>query len=180
VPVPDRTVGGVVVRSAWAHEGAARRLVHRLKYQGTWSAAAPLVARLVDRIRVAGDVPTALVPLPRAQLRRGIHGIDPAQVLARGLGAELGVPVVRAVDAAWWWPHHAGRGKDRVIPGLRRSRLPAPGGAAFVDDVVTTGSTLLAAGRLLPGVHLAFTATSGGTHTGSAQRDVGLFTGPAR
>ena len=142
--------------------------------------AAPIVDRLAGIIRAVGDTPTALVPLPRARLRRGVHGIDPADVLTQELAAELAVPVVRAVDASWWWPRHAGRGKDRQIPGLRRSRRRVPPGAAFVDDVVTTGSTLAAAGRILPDVRLAYTVTSGGARSGLERRDVGLFTAPPR
>ncbi len=155
-------MAGVVVRSAWAHEGSARRLVHRLKYQGLTSAAWPLVERLAELIRLAGDDPSALVPLPRAQLRRGLHGVDPAVVIATHLGAELGVPVVGAVRSAWWWPRHARPGSKRVPPGLMPSRRRVPTGAAFVDDVVTTGSTLQVAASMLPEIGLAYTATSGG------------------
>lgn len=164
MPAPDRVVAGLVVRSAWAHEGPARRLVHRLKYQGLTSAATPLVDRLVERIREAGDTPSALVPLPRARLRRGLHGVDPAVTIAAALAEELDVPVIHAVRAAWWWPRHAREGSKRLPPRLAQARRPVPAGAAFVDDVVTTGSTLLVAAHLFPAVGLAYTATSGGTY----------------
>lgn len=162
MPAPDRVVAGLVVRSAWAHEGSARRLVHRLKYQGLTPAARPLVDRIVERIRVAGDTPSALVPLPRARLRRGLHGVDPAVTIASALAEALEIPVVRVVRADWWWPRHAREGSKRLPPGLSRARRHVPPGAAFVDDVVTTGSTLLVAADLVPEVGLAYTATSGG------------------
>lgn len=162
VAAPNRVVAGVVVRSAWAHEGAARRLVHRLKYHGLASAATPVVERLVEVLRAAGDEPSALIPLPRARLRRGIHGVDPAAVIAAELGAALGVPVIRAIHAGWWWPRHARPGSKRLPPRLTSLRRRVPPGAAFVDDVVTTGATLEVAASMFPEVALAYTATSRG------------------
>ncbi len=82
-----RLAGGVLVRSAFAHRGTARLLVHRLKYGGHGAAAAVLADAM------AGCVPEgagALVPVPRARLRRWRYGVDPAVELARALGRVLG------------------------------------------------------------------------------------------
>ena len=136
-----RLTTGLVVRPAFRHDGAARRLVHRMKYQGAIGAALPLAAAM------AAGVPSragCLVPVPRAGLRRWRHGADPARALAAALGGITGLPVVPALRAPWWWPAHAGRGREaRSAPAFRAAT--APSGAVLVDDVLTTGATLAAA-----------------------------------
>jgi predicted amidophosphoribosyltransferase len=144
-----RRVGGasgMLVGSGALHEGSARRLVHRLKYQGL-TAAADVLAPAMSRMTPFR--PTALVPVPRALVRRVRYGIDPALVLARRLSEILDVPVVRALTAAVWWRAHAGVGRSgRRLPALRATR-PVDGSILLVDDVVTTGATLLGAASSL-------------------------------
>ncbi len=143
----QRLTGGLVVRAGLRHDGTARALVHRLKYGGLRGAATILA------IAMANCLPSgaaALVPVPRARLRRWRHGIDPARELAVALAARSGLPVVAALQAPWWWPRHAGADRDARPPPRFRSTTRAPPGAVLVDDVVTTGSTLTAAARALP------------------------------
>lgn len=162
-PAPDRIVAGVVVRSAWLHEGAARRLVHRAKYQGLTAAVMPMAERLASIVLACGDLPVALVPVPRARVRRARYGVDPAVALAEALGRITSIPVSRALRPGVWWSHHAGAGGQRKSPRLALTR-PLPPGVALVDDVVTTGATLATAVGLVPGVGQAYTATSSFGH----------------
>lgn len=142
------------------HRGTARRLVHILKYRGVVAAAVPLIEAMVDV--VPPGVP-ALVPVPRARVRAIRYGVDPAIVLARGVGVRTGIPVLEALGSPMWWKRHAVRDRshrDRVR--FRRRSLPPPG-AALVDDVLTTGATMLAAYEALEGLPtLVLTATSAG------------------
>jgi len=144
------------VRSAFLHSGTARLLVHRLKYGG-YAAAAPLLAAAM-----AGSVPpdaAALVPVPRARLRRWRYGVDPAVELARALGRALDLPILPALAPAWWHRRRAGPADaERGVPRFRPVR-PAPAGVVLVDDVVTTGATLRAAAAALGGPCAAVTAT---------------------
>ena len=148
---------GLLVRSAYRHDGAARELVHRLKYQGLGHAAVPLAAAMAVRVPAGAR---CLVPVPRAGLRRWRHGVDPARELARALGALTGLPVTAALRAPLWWPAHAGRGRaGRSAPQFRRSADVT--GSVLVDDVLTTGMTLAAAGAALGGAAMgAVTATA--------------------
>ncbi len=162
MPAPERVVAGVLVRAAFRHEGAARRLVHRLKYQGVTSAVVPLATRIAAIIAEKGDRPRSLVPVPRAAIRRGLHGVDPAVVLATRLAELIDVPVIGVLHAGWWWPRHAGRGRRRQPPRLYRSARAVPPGSALVDDVVTTGATVEQAIGLIGEVRCVYAATLAG------------------
>jgi predicted amidophosphoribosyltransferase len=146
------------VFSGLAHETVARRLVHLLKYQALRPAAQLLADVMVEAM--PADV-VALVPVPRATLRRVRYGCDAAVVLARAIAAATGVPVNEALRPNLWWPPHAGQRKAaRRVPGFRVV-APLADGSVLVDDVLTTGATLRAAGRVT-GLHTALTATRAG------------------
>jgi len=152
-----RLPDGVLVRSAFAHEGTARLLVHRLKYGGQHAAAAVLAGAMAGRLPEGAR---ALVPVPRARLRRWRYGVDPAVELARALGRASSLPVVAALAPEWWHRRRAGlAGERRGLPRFRLVR-DVPVGAVLVDDVVTTGATLRAAAAALGGPRAAVTATT--------------------
>lgn len=154
-PAPDRFLEGVgLVRSAYLHEGTARRLVHLLKYRGVVAAAA-LLAEGIAPLVPAGAV---LVPLPRVGARRLRYGVDPASELARRVAAVTGAPVWEGMIAPVWGRRRAGRHHREVL--RFRSWSPAPPRALLVDDVVTSGATLMAAAKAVPGVVGALTATA--------------------
>lgn len=155
-PASDRWVEpGVLVRSAFLHDGAARHLVHRLKYDGVAAAAHVLAGSMAPLVAGA----SALVPVPRTVVRRHRFGVDPGMELASALAAITGIPVVTALRPAVVARARAGRARDdRSEPGFRL-RATAPHGAVLVDDVITTGGTLRHVAGLT-GVAGAVTATS--------------------
>ncbi|MDJ0923859.1 MAG: hypothetical protein QNJ77_04785 [Acidimicrobiia bacterium] len=154
--MPSTTVvGRLRVFSAFEHEGVARRLVHRLKYGGLPNAGWVLVDALQELLPSNS---VALVPVPRAAVRKARYGTDPAAVLAGFLGREAGLPVVRCLRPPIWWPAHAGSNRAvRRRPPFRLVRDP-PNGSVLIDDVVTTGATLQAAAAV-SGIGVALTAT---------------------
>jgi predicted amidophosphoribosyltransferase len=152
--VPPRWIGGVLIRSAFAHEDPARAMVHRLKYQ---AAPANRIGRLL--VPQVPQTARALVPVPRVRLRRWRYGVDPALELARALGGVTGLPVICALAAPIWLPRRAGSaGRIRGCPRFECLE-PVPAEAVLVDDVVTTGTTLVAAARAT-GLATAVTLTA--------------------
>ncbi len=152
------TTGGLLVAAGSAHHGTGRVLVHRLKYQAMPAAAEVLGEGMAALLPESA---TALVPVPRAVLRRWWYGIDPARWLAEAVSRRTGVPVVDALAPGWWWPRHAGRGDARrSAPGLRRLAAGEPCWV-LVDDVATSGATLDAAAAAFEGVvRLCLVATA--------------------
>jgi predicted amidophosphoribosyltransferase len=144
---PEFLIGGEIsVRAAFHHQTTARRLVHRLKYEGLVAAGEVLAEAM------AAQVPPharALIPVPRALVRRVRFGVDPAEQLARLLSGAVGLPVVSALRPAPWWPRHATRRRTERRPAGFIAVRSVPRAAVFVDDVVTSGATIEAARRAL-------------------------------
>ncbi|MFZ0014535.1 MAG: hypothetical protein WAL25_10530 [Acidimicrobiia bacterium] len=143
-PTPERVLpGGLRVVAPFEHVGTARRLMHLMKYRGVTGYAALVAELLSDRLP-----PAPLVPVPRSLSRRLRYGVDPSLVIAQALSARSGAPVLRCL----WPPLHTRRraGGDHFRqPGRFRVRRPPGVGVILLDDVVTTGATLLAAERAL-------------------------------
>lgn len=170
-----------------AFEPPLDRIVHSFKYDGVARLApwlASLVARPPDR-----DGPlrreAVLVPVPLHPARRAERGFDQTALLAGELGRRWGVPVAgalrRVVDTAAQ-ARLAPDARRRNLSGAFRLSLPAlvrgrP--VLLLDDVATTGSTLLAAAEALagagPALILALAAAHGGdpgTRTGPGEAEV--------
>jgi predicted amidophosphoribosyltransferase len=159
---------GLAAVAPFAHRGTARRLVHALKYRGVIAAARPLTEAMVE---VLPSGVTALVPVPRARVRAIRFGVDPSLVLARGIAGHTGIPVVAALAAPLWWRRHAGRDRDHRGTVRFRPCRPVGPGSALVDDVLTTGATMLAAHAALQGLPtLVLTATAAGRVRGGEGR----------
>jgi len=139
-PATERLLpGGVPVVAAFEHEGAAKTLVHHLKYRGV-AGLAELFAETVEP-----RVPRLpLVPIPRAWSRRIKYGVDPARAIAAALARRLEVPVVDGLASPLHSPRRAGRDHSRPVEPFR-ARLALRYSAIIVDDVVTTGATAVAA-----------------------------------
>ncbi|MDJ0961589.1 MAG: hypothetical protein QNJ88_13105 [Acidimicrobiia bacterium] len=172
--------GRILVAAAFHHHGAARRLVHRLKYGALVDAARVLATAMAPHLPRGA---TTLVPVPRAIGRRIRHGIDPAVALASELSRITGAPIVHCLGPSLWWPRHATQPAARRRLVRFRTLRPVPSGAVLVDDVVTSGATLLAAQRALGGVAMAVTATSPGpgrirSSTGREERPHDSADGP--
>jgi len=137
------------IRAVSRYEGAVREAIHHLKYNGQRALAEPL-AELLQRPAAGVPPADAIVPLPLHPSRERARGYNQSALLARELGRRLDVPVLAAA-------RRIRETRDQI--GLNRRERQANVRGAFacskpeavagkhlllVDDVCTTGSTLLA------------------------------------
>ncbi len=148
---PDWPDGLLGVRSAVWLDGNARELVHRLKYEGWWRAADAMACTMRDLTSLSP--PGLLVPLPLSAKRLKERGYNQAERIASALGRLRGWSVrpealVRRRDT---------RTQTALTPEERRANVEGAFGArgvrgqrvVVVDDVFTTGATLVSAAMAL-------------------------------
>jgi predicted amidophosphoribosyltransferase len=135
-------VGSVLVQPVFHHSGAAVRLVHSLKYRRSYQAGRLLGSLMAERLPTTA---TSLVPVPRVLSRRITYGIDQTAVLASVISSISGLPVIDALGSPVWNRRSAGKDRSRrQIPRFTR-RMAVGSGAVLIDDVCTTGATVLGA-----------------------------------
>lgn len=143
--------GRLAIRAAGAHAGPLRAAVRRLKYGGEPGLAEDLgmlVALELARDLARGVTVDAVVPVPLHRSRAAARGYDQAVLLASAVAAHTGLPLRAAVHRI-----RGGRPQvelDRVARAANiRGAFVAEVGSlrglrvALVDDVTTTGATLV-------------------------------------
>lgn len=151
------------------------RIVRAFKFEGARRIGPWLSALLPDPPGLDGGLAreALVVPVPLHPARRAHRGFDQAMLLAEEASARWGIPLVAALRRIR--DHEAQAGLD---PVLRRSNVAGAFTCAaatlvrgrailLVDDVVTTGSTLLAAGEALERDGAAWILGVAAAHGGS-------------
>ncbi|MBF4463371.1 MULTISPECIES: ComF family protein [unclassified Rathayibacter] len=130
-----------------AYTGVVRRLVLALKEEARTSAV-PALAGVLRPALLAGlaprdaRAPATLVVPPGSFLRRLRRGFDPVPLLVRAAGARASSPARRRRLVF----DQVGLGRlerSGNVDGAFRVRRPLDGEVVLVDDVVTSGATLL-------------------------------------
>ncbi len=161
---------GVVVAAPFS--GRVRDVLLGFKYRNRRAIAGHLGGLLVNRLVAAGRRVDVVTWAPTSPRRRRDRGFDQAELVARQVARQLGVPCRRLLEREGDDGPQTGR--DRVGrlhgPAFRaHPRVPAAR-VLVVDDIVTTGATLQAAGAVLRAagaldvVAAAFAATPGRRH----------------
>jgi ComF family protein len=139
------------VRSAVVLEAGARDVVHRLKYEGWWRVCEAMSAAMTRLEPLTGGV--SLIPIPLAPKRERLRGYNQSERLAAALGGRLGLELrADGLRRARETPT-----QTALTPDERRANVRGAFAAGrvrgiravLVDDVFTTGATLLAAAEAL-------------------------------
>jgi ComF family protein len=149
-PCPICPVGGAGPESmvAWfVLEGPVREVIHKLKYGDRPNLASPLV----ELGLTLGDLPTGVVvPVPLGRSRRRQRGYNQAEALARKIATATGRRCLEGLRRVRETDAQVGRsgGERRLaLAGAFAWQGAAPEEILLVDDVVTTGATLVECAR---------------------------------
>lgn len=181
-PAEPRRVGGVPCRALFVYEGVGRAVVTAMKYRRRRRLAGRLGAGLAGLLP-AGSV-DVVTWVPASRGGREERGYDQGRLLAREVSVRAGLPVRSLLERG------SGPGQTRRTGAARRegprlqARRAGSARVVLVDDVVTTGSTLVTAVSELAGAGwrpelalvLALTPAPGAPAPGApgADRDEGL------
>ena len=138
-----------------------RRLIHGFKYRGAWRTAREMGAWYGRYLRESGlyDDVEVVVPLPLHPFKRCRRGYNQSEYIAEGIAAQLGVEVDR-------------RSVRRKRNTESRPERLAGRHVLLVDDVMTTGSTLLSCASAIlrdaPGCRISIAALA------VSQRELGV------
>jgi ComF family protein len=158
-----------------AFEPPLDRLIHAFKYEGA-SALAAWVASLLPEppgLRESIGREYVLVPIPLHPARRASRGYDQTSLLARDASDRWGIPVVDALVRTRDHPPQARldsrRRRTNVTGAFRvaRGTLVLGRSVLLLDDVATTGSTLLVAADALEDAGAAWVLSISASHGGA-------------
>jgi predicted amidophosphoribosyltransferase len=138
-------------RSAVWLTGGAQRVVHLLKYEGWWRVADAMAQAMVRLEPLTGRV--CLIPVPLGARRLRSRGYNQSERLAAALAARLGLQVrtdllTRCRDTTTQTALTPDERQANVAGAFRGTRKVS-GPVVLVDDVFTTGATLIAAAAAL-------------------------------
>ncbi|HAF71403.1 MAG: Phosphoribosyltransferase [Acetothermia bacterium 64_32] len=142
-------------RALGPYQGGLRRVIQGLKYEGERALARPLgllLTELFSSLQPAWEVGlVTCVPADPARLR--VRGYHAAELLARRVAREAGLPFRRLLAKPRPTPPQVGRPRRERLVALKgafRARRPGQGESVLlVDDVITTGATVSEAARTL-------------------------------
>jgi ComF family protein len=139
------------------YAGVVRSALHALKYAGERRLAVPLGTAIATRWAEAGAGGELLVPVPIHPERRRRRGYDQAVLLADRAAATLRLPTVLALARARATRPQFELGRERRAENVADAfrvqdacrAVVAGHWIVLVDDVATTGATLVACAQAL-------------------------------
>lgn len=157
--VRDHYGSDAAPQAAWSlypyrHRGRLHDAMHALKYDGIRPLGALFGRKLGGLIETSGAVFDAIVPVPLHRLKAVERTYNQSREIAEGAAEVLGVPVIDQVlvrhrfTGSQTGLSSAARRKN-VQDAFRPGRAASPSRVLLVDDVVTTGATMVSAAAVL-------------------------------
>ena len=135
------------VRAPLVFEGVAREVVHGLKFRNRRRVARYLAHLMVHRLRLSSHHFDLVTWAPTSGARARRRGYDQAELLARAVAHELGMPCRRLLYRSHGQAQTGHTRAERLgsAPQFRARSGGSGLRVLLIDDVVTTGATLQAA-----------------------------------
>ncbi len=128
---------------------AIREILHELKYQHKESLGIYLGEQIGKVLKTTAFFSNldALIPVPIHHKKAFIRGYNQSELLARGIGSEIGIPVLKNLTAKRKNTSSQTRKSNQerwenVVSVFQSKALSSFSHVALVDDVITTGSTI--------------------------------------
>ncbi|MBQ9285009.1 MAG: ComF family protein [Bacteroidaceae bacterium] len=150
-------VVGVGAFTRYTHDAISAHIIHSLKYYRRTALGQWMGRLAAQQLRASGlfDGVDAIVPLPLAPRRHRRRGFNQSVLIAQGMAAELGLPVLTGLlrrtggfESQTRFTYHQRLENMKGAFALADGVDPiAMSGRHFllVDDVITTGATMLSA-----------------------------------
>jgi len=141
----------------YAPDTPISQMVQDVKYRGYSSLAVTLGEMMAEELAGTDffrDV-DFLVPIPITLFKRMRRGYNQTELIAHGVGNILGIPVVKALKAVRGHPtqtglSHTERSKNvEGVFAVSDTQALAGKHLMIIDDICTTGSTIVSAARVL-------------------------------
>lgn len=134
----------------WYYKGDVRSSIHRFKFGNARGYADIFARHLAVKLQEEdfADKIDAISWVPTSPLRRFKRGYDQSELLAKALGKELGIPVIKALRRVRHTPpqsaiHGPAQRRANIMNAYKAYRPQQLSGLRILllDDIVTTGST---------------------------------------
>ncbi|NTW02040.1 MAG: ComF family protein [Oscillochloris sp.] len=152
---PPTGLDGMAV--GWLYEGTMRKAIHRMKYSRMRRVALPLGDLLAEHLQAEPQPADAIMAVPLHAGRLAERGFNQSEELAMRLAHRSGLPLVSGLQRCRDTGHQASLGRrarrGNVEGAFVWARLtPPPARVLIIDDVLTTGATLVACADALRAV----------------------------